>query len=185
MTIYPVDNELNLFRLEQVFEQDLVEKVLSTDWLNLPWQRQEGQERWARRRVDNTALPWIDQWHNYMRQIWPSIEQQLGVAIHGYTDTAFWIDEPGFTCSLHTDGEMPGSLHLTWIGSAETHGTAFYWYKDINSLRYQVPMQPNAGYIMINEPSEDSYRKLLWHAMLTPVPENTFRLTSYTWITPK
>lgn len=185
MKINAIDDELNLFRIQDVFEQPMVEQVLSTNWLDVPWARQEGQESWARRRVDNSALPWINHWHDHMRKIWPDVEQQLGVPIHGYTDTAFWIDEPGFTCSMHTDGEMPGSLHLTWIGTADTHGTAFYWYKDPAALRYQVPMIPNAGYIMINKATDQGYRKLLWHAMLTPVPTNSFRLTSYTWIIPK
>lgn len=185
MIIKPVDDEYNLFRVEQAVDQSLVDNIMSTDWLNLPWQRQEGQENWSRRRIDNTALPWIDQWHAYMRHIWPDVEHQLGIQIHDYTDTAFWIDEPGFTCTMHTDGEMPGSLHLTWIGSKDTHGTAFYWYKDPGTLRYQVPMSPNSGYIMINKANDQGYRKLLWHAMLTPVPINTIRLTSYTWIVPK
>lgn len=185
MNICSVDQEYNLFRIEQVFEPEMVSRVLNTDWLNLPWQRQQGQENWPRRRINNAALPWIDQWHTYMRQIWPYIERQLGIEIHNYTDTAFWIDEPGFTCSIHTDGEMPGSLHLTWVGSADTHGTTFYWHKDPTSLRYQVPMIPNAGYIMINKADDRGYRKLLWHGMLTPVPTDTFRLTSYTWILPK
>lgn len=185
MKISAIDNELNLFRVIDICEQQIVDQVLSTDWLAVPWTKQEGQESWPRRRADNSALPWIEQWHEHMRKIWPDVENQLGIPIHGYTDTAFWIDEPGFTCSMHTDGEMPGSLHLTWIGTADTHGTAFYWYKDPAALRYQVPMEPNAGYIMINKPTEQGYRKLLWHAMLTPVPANTFRLTSYTWIIPK
>lgn len=185
MIIHPVDSENNLFRIQEVFEPSLVDQILNTDWLNMPWQRQEGQESWPRRRINNTALSWVDQWHSHMIEIWPDIEQQLGVPIHNYTDTVFWLDEPGFTCSIHTDGEMPGSLQLTWIGSDVSHGTAFYWFKDSATLRYQVPMQPNAGYIMINKASEQGYRKLLWHAMLTPVPENTFRLTSYTWIIPK
>lgn len=185
MKIIPVDDEQNLFRINNVFDQTIVDHVLATDWLNLPWQRQEGQESWPRRRIDNTALPWIDQWHRHMRNIWPDIEQQLGIPINDYTDTAFWLDEPGFTCSMHTDGEMPGSLHLTWIGSSASHGTAFYWFKDPTALRYQVPNEANAGYIMINKPDDQGYRKLLWHAMLTPVPTDTFRLTSYTWIIPK
>lgn len=185
MIIKPVDDELNLFRVEQAVDQQLVDKILSTNWLNMPWQRQEGQENWRRRRIDNSALPWIAEWDSAMQKVWPNLEQQLGIPVHGYTGTAFWLDEPGFTCSMHTDGEMPGSLHLTWIGSKPTHGTAFYWYKDPNALRYQTPMQPNAGYIMINRRDENDYLKLLWHAMLTEVPADSFRITSYTWIIPK
>jgi len=185
MTVYPVDNENNLFKIQQVLEPDLVSQVLSTDWLNLPWQRQTGQESWLRRRIDDTALPWMDQWHSHMQNIWPKVEQQLGIPICGYIDTAFWLDEPGFTCGMHTDGEMPGSMQLTWIGNDISHSTAFYWFKTPDAPRYQFCHEPNSGYIMINKPDDQGYRKLLWHAMLTPVPKHSFRLTSYSWIVPK
>ena len=179
--IAPVDDERNLFRINNVFPTELTHQVQNTDWLQLPWQRQEGQENWKRRRIDESVLPWIDSWHNHMNKIWPTIEEKIGILIKPYSGTAFWIDEPGFTCALHTDGEMPGSLHLTWRGP----GTTFYWFKDPHSLRYQVPELPNAGYIMINQESTEGYRKLLWHAMLTPVPADSYRLTTYTWIIPK
>jgi len=181
MLIQPVDQEHNLFRITDVFPQHIVDLVMQEDWLNLSWCRQEGQERWSRRRINHSAIAWVDQWHAHMRSIWSDVERQLGIAIHPYTDTAFWIDEPGFTCPLHTDGEMPGSLHLTWRGP----GTSFYWYKKEDTLRYRVPEQVNAGYIMINMPDSAGSRTLLWHAMLEPVPQDTYRLTSYTWIIPK
>lgn len=178
MQITAVDSENNLFKVESVFPDELVQKVLTTDWLNLEWDRQEGQENWSRRRIRDSAIPWIDQWNTELSRAWPEIQRQLGIKIASYSGTAFWLDEHDFTCTMHTDGEMPGSLHMTWVGP----GTTFYWYKDPDTVRYQVPSQPNAGYIMINKPDDTGYRKLLWHAMLTPV-EN-FRITSYTWITP-
>lgn len=181
MLITPVDHEHNLFRITDVFPKNIVDLVANEDWTKLDWARQEGQENWKRRRIKHSSISWIDQWHDHFRSIWPDVERQLGVPIHGYTDTAFWIDEPGFTCSMHTDGEMPGSLHLTWKGP----GTSFYWYKDTTTLRYQVPSTVNSGYIMINQPDSGGYRKLLWHAMLDPVPADSYRLTTYTWIMPK
>jgi hypothetical protein len=181
MQVTPVDAENNLFRITDVFPDNIVQLVKDTDWSNVKWQRQEGQESWKRRRLDDSTIPWIDQWHNHLRSVWAQIEKGLGISTQGYGGTAFWLDEPGFTCALHTDGELPGSLHLTWKGP----GTTFYWYKDPSTVRYQVPEQPNAGYIMINQESQEGYRKLLWHAMLTPVPADSFRLTTYTWIIPK
>lgn len=178
MQITPVDNENNLFRVENIFSAELVEKILATDWMNLAWDRQEGQENWARRRIQDSAIEWLPQWHQELSQAWPSVEAQLGIKIAPYYGTAFWLDEHNFTCTMHTDGELPGSLHMPWIGP----GTTFYWYKDPATVRYQVPAEPNAGYIMINKPDETGYRKLLWHAMLEPV--QNFRVTSYTWITP-
>lgn len=181
MQITPVDQELNLFKVEHVFSEHMAAQVLATNWTSLPWQRQEGQAHWKRRRVINNAILWIEQWDHEMRQQWGNIEEFLGLNIQPYCGTAFWIDEPGFECDMHTDGELPGGLHLTWAGS----GTSFYWHNNTASLRYQVPSQPNCGYIMINQPDATGYRRLLWHAMLTPVELNTFRLTTYTWITPK
>jgi len=179
MQITPVDSDSNLFKVENVFTTDLVAQIMSTDWLSIPWQRQEGQENWARKRLDNTSLPWIATWDQQISQAWESIQQQIGIKIAPYFGTAFWLDEDGFTCPIHTDGELPGSLHMNWIGPA----TAFYWYKDSRALRYQFESRPNTGYIMVNQSENTGYRKLLWHAMLTPV--KNFRITSYTWMVPQ
>ena len=32
---------------------------------------------------------------------------------------------------------------------------------------------------MINQADDTGYRRLLWHAMLNPVPADSFRVTSY------
>jgi hypothetical protein len=84
---------------------------------------------------------------------------------------------------MHTDGEMPGAMQMTWIGNEL--GTAFYHYKDHASLRHQFAVEPNAGYLMINNPDPTGYRKLQWHGMLTPVPADSFRVSSYSWLTAK
>ena len=182
MLITPVDNEPNLYRVEDAMPPELVEKILKTPWLELPWCRQEGQESWARRRINDDVIPWMIEWELACHRIWQDISQAVGFELENYMGTAWWLDEPGFTCSMHTDGELPGSMQLTWIGANEDLGTSFYWYRDPASKRYQFPMRANTGYIMINRPNNDGYRNLLWHAMLTPVPPNTFRLTSYSWI---
>lgn len=185
MQITPVDSDCNLFRVTDMFPQSLVDKILATDWLNMPWTRQPGQESWARRRVMDQDLPWNDEWVTWINALWPQIEAAYGQPIHHYVGTAWWIDEPGFTCSMHTDGELPGSLQLTWIGAHENLGTTFYWNNSPFDVRYQTPVVPNCGYMMKNLEDSTGYRKLLWHAMLHPVPENTFRLNSYTWISPR
>jgi len=181
MNITPVDSEHNLFRVDQLISNDLVQQVLNTPWLDMPWERQSGQENWARRRIHNNAISWLAQWDQELSQSWTTIQQQLNIKLAPYYGTAFWVDEPGFTCGLHTDGELPGSLHMPWIGT----GTSFYWHKNSATLRYQVPPLPNSGYIMINQADSTGFRKLIWHGMLTPVPQDTFRLTSYTWLTPQ
>jgi hypothetical protein len=180
MQIIAVDNESNLFRVTHAVPDFLVKKILDTDWLNLPWDRQPYQESWPRRRILNQALPWIQEWDSYFKTVWPEIEKIAKQELLPYEETAFWLDEPGFVCGMHTDGELPGSLHLVWQGS----GTTFYWRNNTTTLRYQVPSEPNNGYVMLNTVDSNHQRSLLWHAMLDPVPKDSFRITSYTWITP-
>ena len=181
MQITPVDQDHNLFAVTDVFPQTLVDQIISTDWLALSWQRQEGQELWSRRRIDNAALAWGHEWDQICQQLWPVLGQAIGYKMANYQGTAWWVDEPGFTCAMHTDGEMPGAMQMTWIGDVNL-GTAFYHYKRPDALRHQFKVLPNTGYVMINRPS-DGYRKLQWHAMLNPVPADQFRLSSYSWIT--
>lgn len=185
MLITAVDHYCDLFVIQDVVPESLVKKILTTPWLDLPWQRQEGQESWTRRRIDNQSLPWIAEWDQWFEQHMPMIERSIGRKLRGYQGTAWWLDEPGFTCAMHTDGEMPGAMQLTWMGNHPDLGTAFYHYKNPDTLRYQFPMQPNSGYIMINSLDSSGSRHLQWHAMLTPVPENSFRLCSYSWLSEK
>jgi len=183
MQITAVDQDHNLFRVTDVFPHSLVEKILTTDWMNLPWQPQEGQENWARRRINNQALEWNQEWDQCCQELWPDIGATLDSPIEKYQGTAWWVDQPGFICSIHTDGEMPGAMQMTWIG--HNLGTAFYHYKDSAAPRHQFEVVANAGYIMINNPDTTGYRKLQWHGMLTPVPADSFRVSSYSWLIAK
>lgn len=183
MLIKAIDHSATLFLIRDALPQDLVRTVLQTDWANLPWQRQPGQEQWRRRRIDESVLPWKQHWDQCMQQLWPNIAAQCHRTLQSYQGTAWWLDEPGFTCDLHTDGEMPGAMQLTWIGANQNLGTAFYHYKNTHSLRYQFELEPNCGYIMFNMADSQGARYLQWHGMLNAVPEHSFRLTSYSWIT--
>ena len=92
MLVTPIDSENNLFRVEHAVSVDLAELVVTTDWLALPWQRQEGQENWSRRRITDTAIPWIDQWHRELGQQWSTIESTIGRQLQPYFGTAWWVD---------------------------------------------------------------------------------------------
>ena len=183
MHITPTDHYNNLFAINDIVSNDLVKQVLTTDWLALPFVQQQGQETWPRRLIQEETLPWIEQWRAEMVALWPMLIEQLGVELQPYFGTAFWIDEPGFICPIHTDGEMPGSLHLNWVGESQL-GTTFYHSKNPKDKRFQTTFSPNSGYCMLNQLDQNQYRFLQWHGMLEPVPLNTYRLTSYTWLIP-
>jgi hypothetical protein len=183
MKLQAVDQEKSLFQISELVSDSLVNVILSTPWTELKKIKQSGQERWTRDLIVEASIPWIDQWHSEMNELWPALEEKLNCSIGPYVGTAFWLDPAGFVCPVHTDGEMPGSMHLNWIGDSSL-GTAFYHFQNAGALRFQSTFAPNNGYVMINRADQSGYRKLQWHGMLNPVPKNSFRITSYTWIKP-
>lgn len=183
MRVTAVDQDRNLFTIDQMVSLDLQEKILNTPWIELEYIKQPGQELWPRRRIVDQQLPWLAQWTEEISSQWSALEQALGIKLESYTGTAFWLDEPGFVCPIHSDGEMPGSLHLNWIGSAEL-ATAFYHNRNGDGVRFSQEFKSNAGYAMINLPDDQDYRILQWHGMMNPVPAHSFRLTSYIWLFP-
>ena len=185
MQITAVDSEHNLFQVQDVFSSDLVDQILATPWQDIAWQEHiPGQFR-PRRKIQNSALPWIKEWDAACEKLWPALETTLGTKLLVYNGTAWWLDEQDYINELHTDGNLPGAMQLFWVGALPNLGTAFYHYKNPDCIRHQFIMTPNSGYIMFNPEDSTGFKKLIWHGMLTPVPKNTFRLTSYTCLTPQ
>ena len=184
MQITPVDQYHNLFHVRDIMSQELCEKVYATPWLDLSWKRQEGQEHWRRRRIENAGIPWIDQWNHYINAIWPAVGEAIGRNLEISYGTTWWLDEPGFTCGMHTDGELMGAMQIMWIAPNSQLGTCFYHNKNGKQLRHRFASEPNSGYIMLNFPRINGYTHLHWHSMLNPVPPGTFRLSSYTLLAP-
>ena len=189
MQITPVDQDNNLFEIINLVPQSLVEKITQTPWLSLLY-HMEPSNRDLRRRVNNNQLSWIDEWHECIDQAWPDIVKATGYDHLEYLNldgsaTGFWIDMPSYTCPMHTDGELPGAIQMYWISPSQDLGTTWYHYKDSNTIRHSFEFKPNTGYIMINQLNPNGYRKLQWHGMLTPVPDNSFRVSSYSWLSNK
>ena len=179
MNIVPIDAKQNLYLAQDLVPEHLADEIVNTDWLSLDYTRELLQETWPRRRIKDSAVPWIEQWNSYFNEIRTDLTDVIKTNVQtrylGYGGTAWWVDEPGFDCAIHTDGNLPGAMQLYWIGDIN-QGTTFYHTKDITNVRYQFVCQPNQGYIMMRDPQ--------WHAMLQPVLPGKYRVTSYTWIVP-
>lgn len=183
MQLVPIDHNNNLFQVSDAVSSELEKKILSTDWTRLRFIKQPGQETWSRRLIVNDQIEWIGQWDQEMHNSWPKLQEIMKVELYPYVETAFWLDDPGFTCGIHTDGELPGSLQLSWIGD-KSLATEFFYTKDFNDKRFSQPFISNTGYAMVNVPNKDGNRYLQWHGMCNPVPQDTYRITSYTWLLP-
>lgn len=184
MNIIPVDQ--HLFCVQDFASPTLVDKILNTDWLSLSYQRTQFRKDgtpWLRRQIDDSAIEWHAEWKEFLEKRWADIVKQLGSngwSYPTYPASTFWLDEPGFDCPIHTDGALPGSMQLYWIGNLDL-GTTFYHNKNGNPIRAQFKFVANQGYIMINVPDQNNYQLLQWHGMLASVPPGTFRLSSYVW----
>lgn len=173
----PVDDRARIWSVEDLLTADELADIVSTDWMGLAWRPSSGQEAWPRRQIawDDPRSQRLSQ---YINAQLPQINLALGTAFRS-CGGHFWVDQPGFTVPLHTDGHVPNAMQLYWIMPGAGWGTGFYRYKRTDSLFYQTISRPNTGYIMLNHLAPDGHQPLLWHAMLNPVPEGSIRVTSY------
>ena len=176
-TFTTVDDRGRLWSVEDLLTTDELADIMATDWMNLEWSPSGGQESWPRRQVDWDD-PTAQRLAGYINAQLPEINRALGT---DFTRCGghFWIDQPGFTVGLHTDGHVPNSMQLYWTVPGAEWGTAFYRYKRTDALIHQCVSRPNSGYIMLNHLAPDGHQPLLWHAMLNPVPEGHIRVSSY------
>lgn len=176
MNIIAVDNSANLFRVESLYPQDLLDKFAMVDHLQTDWQKQGWQEEYPRRRLIYSADSIYAQLENCVKAHLQTIAKIIGMDIMA-CDTGFWLDLPGFSMTPHLDNEgVKASMQVYLNINESSLGTVFY-HAD-RSIRYQSPYVKNTGYVMINGPQQT-------HGMGYPVPDDSYRISSYTWFHPK
>lgn len=176
MRIEEVDKQL--FHVHEVLPEPLAKAIAAIDWLSLPWHKGERQESWPRRHITSSAHPTLTEADSYFETVQHLLENHCGIKFYNKPYTRWWLDEPGFDCSLHTDGELPSSMQLFWFSPGIQYGTKFYNSKNVWDIKYDFPFVPNSGYLMLNQ-SKDDYQILQWHGMPNTVPD--YRMTSYTY----
>jgi hypothetical protein len=176
MTITPVDTQRNLFKVADMYPQELLTKFLTTDHLATPYRKEQLQDNWPRRRLMNETEEIYMELDAYVKQQLSDIEQAIGVELMA-CDTGFWLDEAGFCMEKHLDNEgVRVSMQVYLNENLLDLGTAFH--NPDGSIRYKPEYIINTGYIMINGPEQ-------YHSMTTRVPDDSYRISSYTWLYPK
>lgn len=173
MNITAVDQQKNLFKIENILPDSLVQEILSTDWMAEPWDLMEWQEHWNRRKISDTPL--LNRVDEYLNSILPAIGEACEIGVN-QCHTIVWLDQPGLTVPPHLDNQgMPIAMQLYWNINDQNLGTEFYHDADGKSVRYKCPYTVNTGYLMLNNTLEQ------WHGMMHAIPEGTYRLCSYTY----
>jgi len=178
MRLIPEGDDCRLFQIEDVLSTDLAQEISTVDWTNFSWVPVEGQERTARRRLRiETELQ--NKVMDCIQNSLPAINDNIGTSFT-MADTNWWLDGPGYKIGIHTDGHLKSAMQLYWFGVNENYGTVFYNYNHVNHVRHTFKFKQNTGYLMINTLNPDGSQPLMWHGMLNAVPDNAFRLTTYT-----
>ena len=168
-----------LYAAGNIFPEELLNSINQIDWRERPYERLViGRGR--RRQITHNDS--VDQTVNdyCFNVIKPWIEQQCGVKFTQDTNRSFtyWLDEPGFRPSMHTDGDLSTALQIYLQSNGQTDlGTVFYRTNNHNDALHTFESQPNTGYIMFNQP--EATRPVLWHDMSRAVPEGVLRLCLY------
>ena len=197
MIIKSIDDKFELFSVSDVFSEFLLEKFKEADHINSPWKKEQGQLDWPRRLLtDEYELVYVAM-DLYIKEQVPYIEEITKTPILS-CDTTFWLDEPGFFTYPHLDNEnifMSMQVYLSdhpgidmateFYNVDETNWAKFNeqthpdidqardYYNTDSCMRFKPEYKINSGYLLINNPR-------LYHGMLTPVPANNYRLSSYT-----
>lgn len=173
-----MDSDGRLFWVRDVVPVDLVQEIAAIEWLVLPREMSAPQQaEWHRRAISPNSHPIQKKLSESIRKIIPVIEQHCGIQYDFVGEATLWLDLPGFSVTRHTDGHLPSTLQLFWIAPGTEYGTVFY--DPHGGVLKAFEFQPNTGYLMLNQPNPDGSQPLLWHGMNNVVPEDTYRLTSY------
>ena len=176
MNITAVDLTPDLFQVGGIYSQELLAEFAATDHLQTDWRKEDWQDEYPRRRLIYAPDSIYAQLENCLKAYLQSISKIIGIDIMA-CDTGFWLDLPRFCMTPHLDNDGVRASMQVYLNVNESNlGTVFY--NPDNSVRYQSPYTPNTGYIMVNGPQQT-------HGMNNPVPDNSYRISSYTWFYPK
>ena len=177
MKVTAVDSSQNLFIIDEVVDTSLIRDLNNVDWQQISGVSNLPQQSWPRLNLTWHDQPVIRELDKQLRWARYRLERELGLYF-SYCYSDYWLDQGDISVPVHTDSIIASSMQLYWLGAAES-GTTFLNSKDPQDVRYQCEFRPNSGYLMLNMPC-NGIQPLQWHCMLTEMPKDQLRFSSYT-----
>ena len=180
MIITAVDSKRDLFYVENVIPDHILDLIKDYDLLQCPWETQDMQASWSRRKLLPPADSPLSQVDTFYNQLLDKIADTVGIAFeHKTCWSSFWLDYENYTCGIHEDGAERGytplmAMQIYLTESESNLGTVWYNDAEGKTVRFAFPYKKNSGYLMLNHQGQ-------WHGMLTKVPVGELRLSSYTY----
>ena len=137
MFITPVGKHNNLFQVQDLVPNRLLDAINSTDWLSLPNEITEKQSHFVRKSIIEETLPWTDEWRTCVNAV-RSVLWDKKIKLQPWHKTTWWVDEPGFYCPIHLDDpRVEIGFQMFWIGDKNL-GTTFYNSKNLNNILHSI-----------------------------------------------
>ena len=193
MKINPIDHKKNLYRIDNIIPQVLLDSLAREPLQALPFSKMDWQEDIPRRRLEQMPGSILSKIHDHINEQKVFIGYSIGQSIKKI-DTAFWLDQEGFTFSPHIDNPGVEKVMQIYLTNCPNAGTVFYDIDEKDVLtkndqqcwHYEGPNPPikirkefdfkiNSGYLMIND-------KTQLHGVPFELTKDDVRLSVYCWI---
>ena len=93
MKITPVDEQHNLFLIEDAYPSDIIDQIQEEDFLSYEWELQEGQVDWPRRKLIKKPHLIISELDPYLNTKHELISEALKVKfVYEAVDSGIWLD---------------------------------------------------------------------------------------------
>ena len=191
MKITPVDDKCNLYKMEDVISEELMNKLSEVNLLDVPWIEPPWQEDWERRQLQHESndvlIAVAQEINSHAKKV--SEVTDLNITTIG---SRFWLDTEGFQCTPHIDNPAVNIAFQLYLTDCDNVGTVFYhlneeqvtsmddeqhWHWNPGEhpppeVRHTFEFKKNTGYIMLNN-------KTQLHGVPNKLDKGMLRLSAY------
>jgi hypothetical protein len=185
MNIFPVGNSNNLYRVTDVFPQEIIDFCNSANWNDYLWVTQQGQETLPRLLLNlNSCFP-LTILKKISCDIAMELQEKLNLKFTNPNKVliSVWRDLHGYAAPIHRDFDevevkkngyfnIPISMQIYLSESNADLGTKFYYDREKTMPKYFFPYEINTGYLQINDYDQ-------WHEMNSDIPVDENRISCH------
>ena len=171
MLITAIDDRQDLFYVQDVFPNELINDLRKIPLDTMPFTKMEWQEDRPRRKLAQMPGSIFAKIHDYINEQKQTLGNVLGKDV-SRIETAFWYDLEGFSMIPHVDNPGVKDVLQVYLSDCSNAGTVFY---DDQQERIKFEFKTNTGYLMINNKNQK-------HGVPNTVGKDAIRLSIYCWI---
>jgi hypothetical protein len=185
MNIIPVGDNNNLFKVTDVFPQEIIKFCKTADWNSYEWEEQLKQEQFPRKLLKIQSCLELQYLKNISIEIAKEIQEKLNLKFQ-YPDRniiSVWRDTYEYKSPIHRDFDpqevdqkgyfnIPVSMQVYLSESNNDLGTKFYYDYEKTQPKYFFPFEINTGYLQINDYDQ-------WHEMIDDIGKDENRISCH------